>query len=307
MNTTISIIGFGNIGKMICGLLLNEKEHAYTLNVMDVNDEVQGAILDFKHGIQIESTHKLTYNNRELFNQSDFIFHCAGASVPKGESRLYTCQQSVDITEAVFENFKPSKNPFIIVVANPVEIITTVTQQITQLPEGHVFGTGTFLDSMRMNHVVKEDNEKVSEVKAILLGEHGSSVFLSEQLSSVDDLPFSKRFNEEERTSYLDKVKHAAEEIKSTQKATIFGVCYCAIALFEALMSEEAIYQPVSVPVPNFLRKKLREESVCLSLYCKIDRNGAIPDDAYDPSASELEDLRRSFDVIRNCLPHKYL
>lgn len=307
MNTTISIIGFGNIGKMICGLLLNEKEDAYTLNVMDVNDEVQGAILDFKHGMQIESKHTLSYNDQVLFNQSDVIFHCAGASVPKGESRLYTCQQSVEITEAIFEGFNPTKKPFVIVVANPVEIITTVTQRITQLPDGHVFGTGTFLDSMRMNHIVKEDHEEVSEVKAVLLGEHGSSVFLSEQLSTVGDLPFSKRFNENEQMAYLDKVKRAAEEIKSTQKATIFGVSYCALALFEALNSKEAIYQPVSVPVPNFLRKKMGEESLCLSLYCKIDRNGAIPDDSYDPSASELDDLRRSFDVIRNCLPHKYL
>jgi malate/lactate dehydrogenase len=84
-------------------------------------------------------------------------------------------------------------------------------------------------------------------------------------------------------------------------------VSFCALSIFESLLSEEGDYQPVSVPIPDFLHEELGEERICLSLYCKIDRNGVVPDESYRPSEGELKALKQSFNVIRDCLPHKYL
>jgi malate/lactate dehydrogenase len=109
MDLVINIVGFGNIGKLICALLLTKQEHRFSINIVDINPNVTGAILDLQQGSQLFSNHKITHNSKEHFTNADFIFHCAGASVPKGDSRLSTCLKSIEITEAIFRDFKPNK------------------------------------------------------------------------------------------------------------------------------------------------------------------------------------------------------
>jgi L-lactate dehydrogenase len=307
MKKVISIVGFGNIGKVICALLLPYKEYNFTLNIVDIDPNVKGAITDFEHGNQLYPNHTLSHNNEDLLNNSDFIFHCAGASVPKGKSRLHTCQQSVDMTEAIFKNFKPTKTPFIIVVANPVDIISTITYKLTGLPANRIIGTGTFLDSIRMNHVIEKMRKDVTTADAIILGEHGTTAFLSKHLSSINGLPFSDFIDDDALEHCMTLVKNAAEEIKSTQDVTIYGVSYCAIQLFEMLLSEEGRKVPVSTLIPEALRKELGAPELFLSLYSTINQRGAFPVEDYRPDAEEMECLRRSLDLILPCFPTEYL
>lgn len=303
----ISIVGFGNIGKLVCALLLPMKDHHFTINIVDVDDTVKGAITDMKHGKQLFPNHRILFNDQSILNDSDFIFHCAGASVPKGKSRLYTCQQSIEITETIFSDFKPTKTPFIIVVANPVEIISLVTHKLTGLPSDHVIGTGTFLDSIRMDQIVSENNPELSDVKAVLLGEHGSAAFLSSQLSTVKGDRFVDHFDESTLSEYMDLVKRSAEEIKSTQDATIYGVSYCAINIFEMLLSNEGGVRPVSTLIPEYLKAEIGGADVYLSLNSRIDKNGARPLDSYQPDEREMELLKNSYELILPCIPKKYL
>lgn len=307
MDMVISIVGFGNIGKFICGLLLPYKAYNFTINIVDVDPDVEGAIFDFRHGNQLYPNQLITFNNDLNFNNSDFIFHCAGASVPKGESRLSACSQSVTITEAIFEDFKPTKTPFVIVVANPVDVISTISYKITGLPRTHVIGSGTFLDSIRMNYIIKEKNEGLADVDAIVLGEHGDSAFLSQQLSTVNGEKLNSKFDDSTLEEYTDLMRNAATEIKTTQKATIYGVCYCAIRIFEMLLSDEGEKRAVSVLLPDYLRKELGDNDLFVSTYAKINRNGAVPVEEYQPDEAEMAQLKASIDVILPCIPNKYL
>lgn len=307
MDIVISIVGFGNIGKLICALLLPYKEYNFTINITDIDPNVVGAITDFKHGNQLHPNHSITYNDDFNFNNSDFIFHCAGASVPKGESRLITCSLSVTMTEAIFKNFKPTKTPFVIVVANPVDIIAGITYKMTGLPRTHVIGTGTFLDSIRTNQIIQERNEQLTSVDAVVLGEHGASAFISEQLSRVDGKKLRDIFADHTLEAYSDLMINAAADIKSTQKATIYGVSYCALRIFEMLLSDEGENRAVSVLLPDYLRKSLGDNDLFLSVYAKINRNGAVPIEEYQPNEAELAQLKASVDVILPCIPAKYL
>jgi L-lactate dehydrogenase len=306
MELIISIIGFGNIGKTICSLLLPYKEYHFNINIVDNNLNVTGAILDLKHGAQLYDNHQISHNSDELLNNSDFIFHCAGATVPKGKSRHFTCQASADITEAVFKNFNPLKEPFIIVVSNPVDIITYITQKVTGLPKQNVIGTGTFLDSIRMNYLVKQTNVDLSLIDAIVLGEHGTSAFLSEQLSTVNSLPFNSIFNKAQIDELMTLVKTSAEKIKETQKATIFGVSYCALQIFESLISNSVQKLPVSTFIPEHLQLILGKTDVYLSLYSEISSKGAHPVKNYHPDKNEVERLKESIKSMKQSIPKKY-
>lgn len=306
MELVITILGFGNIGKFISTMLLTKREHRFHINIVDTDKDVIGAIMDLEHGAELYANHQISFNSDELFNQSDFIFHCAGASVPKGKSRLVTCQASIEITEAIFHGFQPAKEPFIIVVANPVEIITYVTQKVTGLPKQNVVGTGTFLDSIRLNHLIKKRYQEVSTVDAILLGEHGASAFLSEQLSTVNDLPFSKVFESATIAQLMVTVKAAAYEIKKTQKATIYGVGCCAVNIFEALISQQERYLPVSTYLPEGFREFTGNNNVFISLPCKVNNKGVFPNEDYQPDQEEWGYIEKSHEVITSFLPPYY-
>jgi L-lactate dehydrogenase len=307
MEITISIIGFGNIGKYICGLLLTNKDARFHINVIDIDWKVYGAILDMQHAAELYERHNISYNSDELLASSDYIFHCAGASVPKGKSRLVTCQSSIEITEAVFRNFNPKKEPFIIVVANPVEIISFVTQRLTDLPSSRVIGTGTYLDSVRMNHVIKTTDTAISAVDAILLGEHGTTAFLSEQLSTVDGAPFSNYFSHDSIDELMNTVKAAAEEIKQTQSATIYGVSFCAVELFNALLRADNSKYAVSTALTDDLKEVVGSTPIFLSLFSEIGDHGAIPVSTYIPNDQERQLLQKSIDLITPSIPLKYL
>ncbi len=303
MDLIISIIGFGNVGKTIGGLLLPMEEQSIHLNIIDTDLGVEGAILDLQHGAELYPKHQISHNNQELLNESDFVFHCAGASVPKGMSRLVTSRASIDITKAIFKEFKPTKEPFVIVVANPVEIIAYITQKETGLPKQNIIGTGTYLDSIRMNYVVKEHADNISSINAILLGEHGSSAFLSEQLSTLNGQPFNSMFDQGTLDSLMTQVKASAGKIKETQEATIFGVSYCAIRIFEALLSDEPKQIPVSTFIPDHLTAKLDESDIYLSLPSEVSDKGAIPTENYQPNSNEQERLKECIKVIRSYIP----
>jgi len=307
MELIVSIIGYGNVGKLIAALLLPYKKYSLHINIIDTDSNVRGAVLDFEHGAELYDSHSISFNSQDLLNQSDFIFHCAGASVPRGQSRLVTTKASIEITEAVFSGFRPLKTPFVIVVANPVEVISAITQIITGLPRQKVVGTGTFLDSLRMNHAVKSLMGEATTVDSVLLGEHGSTAFLSRQLSSLNTKSFDVALNQDTINELMEKVKGSASKIKETQEACIYGVSYCAIKVFEALLSVEGRSIPVSTFVPQSLEPVLGTTHAYVSLYAWINTGGVHPIEDYQPNTEELESLKKSLTTISACLPAQYV
>lgn len=304
MHFNISIIGFGNIGKAICTMLLAKKELNFTLNVVDSKsyEYVTGTILDMHHGLQLCDNHQLHYNNDDLLEKADFVFHCAGASVPKGKSRLHTAQASIEITKSIFKSQKFTNEPFIIVISNPVELITNITLQLTGLTEHKVVGTGTFLDSQRMDYYVKQHLTNANDVKCIVLGEHGETMFLSNQLTSIEGQPIQSHFSDQVIHDLMLQVQQSPEKIKMTQDATIYGVSLCAIRIFEALLSDEKYAAPVSIAIPNQLKSDLELPNMALSLPALINKKGVFFDKTYRPNDIESEQLLNSADLLKGYL-----
>lgn len=98
MNKTITLLGLGNIGKQICSSLIAMKHFSFTINIIELSNEPFGAFLDLEHAAVLYPNHNLPWNNQELLNQSDYIFHCAGGSIPKEKSRLEITEKSILIT-----------------------------------------------------------------------------------------------------------------------------------------------------------------------------------------------------------------
>lgn len=302
----VTIVGFGNIGRCITSLLLSTSKEALHINIMDVSTKLTGSLLDFQHALQLYPQHSMSYNDQHKMNESNFVFHCAGASVPKGKSRLDTCEQSMQITENVFTNYKPSLLPFIIIVSNPVDVISHITQKITNLPVERIIGTGTLLDSLRMNFTLKHHFPNAKNINSVLLGEHGKSVFVSQHLSKVDSISLEDIIEKEQLNECLTEVKNSAQEIKDTQGATIYGVSHAACEIYNALQKEEKTQLPVSTKVPQEWVNEHNLNTIYLSCPCELSQEGVQLIADYKPTSSELIQYLNTVRMLGEYIPEKY-
>lgn len=106
-----------------------------------------------------------------------------------------------------------------------------------------------------MNHIIKKSKKNISLVDAILLGEHGETAFISKHLSSINGEAFDKIIDEHTSKQLIQVVIASAKEIKKTQKATIYGVGFCAMHIFDALLTHSERKIPVSTFIPDYLKK----------------------------------------------------
>lgn len=302
----ITILGLGNVGKQICSQLILNFTEALSINLMDPDKSVEGAFLDLQEAAAMFPQHQLSWNSASAFQAADFIIHCAGATVPQGKSRLVAANASIQITEQIFLDQTFDKSPFIIVLANPVELITHITQKITGLPMHHVMGTGTLLDSLRMQHYIRQDFPNFQHPNVVLLGEHGSKVFLSQQLSTIDHKPINEVCKPAEITTLINKVKVAADSIKATQGATIYGVSACALKIFYQLQQKEVESMPLSIALPSDLKSLLGMHQNYLSLMANVNIKGATPIKNYQPGPNELDQLRAAAETLEHCIPEHY-
>ena len=302
----LTVIGFGNIGKQIASQLLHSASAPLSLNVVDPDPSIEGAYWDFQDAVELHPQHQLHWNNEHCFENSDVIFHCAGAAVPMGESRLVTSASSIEITEDIFKNQTFNKQPFIIVMANPVELIAHITQRLTNFPPSRIIGTGTMLDSLRMQRFIQRDYPHLKKVHPLLLGEHGQGAYLSLELSTINKEPMKRHLNKLNINALMGKVKNAADQIKKTQGATIYGVSFCALQIYASLFDQQKTMLPVCTYLNEALIKQLGGHQSYLSLPSKLNQEGAYALEDYPTSKDELKQLKKAQNLLDDCLPRHY-
>lgn len=302
MNSIITILGFGNIGREICFSLLNFDDN-FTINIIDPSDEIDGSLKDMIQAMGFNSNHSITINNSDLFNASHYVFHCAGANVPIDASRLSIVKESVEITEIAFEKYRPNPEAKIIVVSNPVEIISFITKQITGLPSKNVIGTGTSLDSIRMNYLSKMKYPHLKNPNFILLGEHGHHIILDKDRSSLDSNIAHNILSEHQIDELLGDVKKCARAIKKTQGFTLYGPVMSSLKVFRCLFKNETCFFPVSTEIPQFTQNRYGFKPIFLSLYAELNSNGTqVRMENFD-----FNKLKSSYSALLEAIPDKYL
>lgn len=106
----VTVIGFGNVGASLALLLLNN-QHSIRLNILEPNNQREGAFLDLAHGMPLYINKELFINDDDLFLDADFIFYSAGIPNKHGGSRLSTAKENINITKSVFKNRNFTKSP----------------------------------------------------------------------------------------------------------------------------------------------------------------------------------------------------
>ncbi len=269
----IAIIGAGAVGATTAYTLMLKNLVAEVM-LIDVNEtKEEGEVMDIDDILSFVETGCIRGADFKDAANADIIVLTAGAAQKPGETRLDLVNKNKAICQSIFKSIgKIKPTTIIIVVANPVDIITCLVQKISGLDSSRVFGTGTSLDTARLRtEIGKALGVFPQNVDGYVLGEHGDTEFDAFSTVSVGgilikDLKLPKiKLKEIE-----DKVKNAAYEIINRKGATFYGIAMTVANIVEAILFDQHKIMPISV----YLDGWNGISGVCLSAPAVVGRQG---------------------------------
>ncbi len=303
----VAIVGVGYVGAGIAYALML-KDTASEIVLIDSKADVANAeMLDIRHGISNMGRAKVYCGDYSDISDCDLIVVTAGRNRRPNETRLDMASDNIKIAEStVSEMKKYYKQGVILVVSNPVDVITHYIAKEMNLPEGRVFGTGCILDSSRLISLISEYVGLTPEfISATIVGEHGNSQVALWDEVKVSNIPFDEFCNAENlvcdaetKEKMAKKVLTMGTEIIGGKGKTYYGIATCVCYLADAILNKRCITACVS----SSLAGKKIGENVTLSLPSLVDGNGVKLVLPIDISEKEKIHLKNSAEQIKNTI-----
>lgn len=248
----VAIIGCGAVGASIA-YALSIQGTVSEMVLIDVNkDKAEGEVMDINHGMLNFSPMNIYCGDYPDTGDCDVIIVASGVGRKPGESRLDLARNNVRIAKSVAENIKPYYNgAVIVVVANPVDILTYTMSQVLDIPQNKIFGTGTTLDSARFKFFLSEALEiNVSNIHGYVIGEHGDTQFPVVSSISIAGLSLEDYCKANNMTVDLDeiveRVKNAGGEVIKRKGATYYAIASSVCRIVDSVIKNEFTILPVS-------------------------------------------------------------
>lgn len=276
----VSIIGAGFVGSATT-LAIAESGIASNIVLVDINQEkAKGEALDISHGAAFMKTVEITSGDYKDTADSDIVVITAGANQKPGETRIDLIEKNL----AIFKQMIPkivrySPNSILLVVANPVDILTYFTYKLSGFPASRVIGSGTVLDTSRLKYnLSKEFDIDARNVHGFIIGEHGDSefpVWSSVKIGplSIDEYCQLENVNLDElKERVTNKVKNAAYEIIHSKGYTNYAIGIAVRRIVEAILRDErtiltiSTYNPIDnvyYSVPNIVGRHGQIMKIC--------------------------------------------
>lgn len=293
--TKISIIGAGTVGSTIAYALLL-KNLAAEIVLIDINEiRCRGEILDLSDALSFCGSSTIHAGTPDDARNSEIIIIAAGKKQEPGQDRTTLLQANKETIESIMSSLQPiNKDAIIIVVTNPVDIITRYAQKLSGLPTSQVFGTGTFLDTQRLRGQLSK-KIKIAEqsIHAYILGEHGDTQFPAWSCARVAGMPLSEfGITEKDLDHMAHETKNKAYEIISCKGATYYGIATCVVALCRTIMFDQKRVTPVSCYIKAF--------DVSLSMPVVLGANGIEEILMIPLNEKELRQLDQSIQTLKS-------
>ena len=276
----IGIIGAGSVGATIAYAALI-RGVAREISLFDIaKTKVEAEVLDLNHGLLFAPQAKVDGSDDvEVLRGSDVVVMTAGAKQKPGQTRMDLAEANAHICAKLLpEVVRVAPEALLLMVTNPVDVVTEVALKLTGLPWQRVVGSGTVLDSSRFRYLVaKHCNVAVQNVHAYIAGEHGDSEIPLWTSATIGSIPLSQwsvdghgRLTAADKDAIVKNVKEAAYQVIQGKGATNYAVGLAVCNILEAILFDERRVLPVS----GLLRGFRGMEDVCLSLPRIVGRAG---------------------------------
>ncbi len=250
-----AVIGCGFVGSATAFTLMQSRLFS-ELVLLDVNmEKADGEAKDIAHGIPFAGQMKIYAGTYDDAADAAIIIITAGANQKPGETRLDLVQKNTAIYQSIIpEIVKRDFGGILLIVSNPVDILTYVALKLSGLPENRVLGSGTVLDTARLKYALGEHLGVDSRsVHSFIIGEHGDSEIAAWSSTNVSGIPLNDfcemrgHFNHDAAMDAIaEKVKNSAYGIISKKQATYYGIAMSVKRICECIVRNERSILPVS-------------------------------------------------------------
>ena len=302
-----AVIGCGFVGSTIAYALM-QKGTFSELVLLDANHaKAEGEAMDISHGLPFAHAMDIREGDYEDIADASVVIITAGANQKPGESRLDLVQKNAVIMRSIIREIKRVKcEGILLIVSNPVDILTQIALEESGFPKERVIGSGTVLDTARLKYLVSEKLKVDSRnVHAFIVGEHGDSelaVWSCANIYGIGLEDFARmrgyRDFEKEKDELYHAVRDSAYEIIERKGATYYGIGMAAARIAESIVRDSHTVAPVSVS----LNGEYGISGLCLSIPAVIGRDGAEQILEINFSEEENRKLRESADELKNVL-----
>jgi L-lactate dehydrogenase len=302
----IGIIGAGSVGATIAYAALI-RGVAREISLFDIaRTKVDAEVLDLNHGLlflpqaQVQGS-----DDVEVLHGADVVVMTAGAKQKPGQTRMDLAETNAQICAKLLpEVMRVAPEALLLLVTNPVDVMTEIALKITGIPWQRVVGSGTVLDSSRFRYLVATHcNVAVQNVHAYIAGEHGDSEIPLWASATIGSIPLSQwsvdghgRLTAADKDAIVKNVKEAAYRVIQGKGATNYAVGLAVCNILEAILHNERRVLPVS----GILRQFRGMEDVCLSVPRIVGRNGMEAPLPIPMTVDEETGLRESAGRIRS-------
>lgn len=249
-NNKIMIVGTGNVGASIAFAALNQRTAINEIVLTDIiAKDAEGEAMDLRDALAVAPSHiKISNGTYKDARDCDIVVITAGAAQHPGETRMELLNRNVNILKGMIQQIMESGfNGIIIMVTNPMDVMTYYAQKISGLPAEQVIGSGTILDSARLRQrVAGYLNVHPKSVHAYQVGEHGDSELTLWSLADVGGQKIAETLPRETLDGISDFVKNEAYEIIEKKGATYYGIATCVLQLINCIFGDEMRVLPVS-------------------------------------------------------------
>ena len=296
----IGIIGLGNVGASIAYTLALSKDFNEIVLVDSNKDKAEGEALDISHGLPFLRPMKIVSWSYDDIMDAKIIIITAGAAQKEGETRLDLVNKNVAIFKSIIPEIKNRDyKGILLIVSNPVDILTYVTLKLSSFPKNRVIGSGTVLDSARLKYKLGEHlNVDSRSIHAFIVGEHGDSEIVLWSQANVSGIPLHKFcelrgfFDHDYETSKIAlDVKNSAYEIINKKRATYYGIALSTKRIVDAIINDEKSILPIS----SYIDDEYGMDDIALSLPSIVGKEGLISHIPIKLSKEEELKLKESY------------
>ena len=304
----VAIVGAGAVGSTFA-YALAQSGLADEIAIIDLNRELmQGQVLDLAHGLPFFPSVEIHAGESSDYADAQVIVISAGTGQRPGESRLDLLQRNASIIESIVDDIVgQDSQAAIVVVSNPVDVLTHVAFRRSGWDRGRVIGSGTVLDSARFRYLLSQRCDvDVHNVHAYVLGEHGDSEVAAWSLTNIAGMPIDEYCPtcgkcadwRGERDEIVKAVRDSAYHIIDYKGATYFAIGLALVRIVGAILRNQRSVLTVS----TVLDGEYGLEDVCLSAPCIVSGRGVEQVVEASLSPGELDALARSASILRDAM-----
>lgn len=302
-SSKIAIVGAGFVGSTSAYACLIEGA-ASEIALIDVNREkAEGEAMDLQHGLQFKPNTKITFGgDYSLCKGAEIVVITAGAHQKPGETRIDLVKKNSEIFRAMIPRItEHNKDCILLVVSNPLDVLTYLALKYSKFPKNKVIGSGTILDTARFRYMLGQYFEvSPNSVHAYILGEHGDSSFPVWSTANIAGVSLKKlkRYSKKSMDRIYAQTKNAAYEVIAKKGATYYAIGLGVSKIVKAVLSN----QNEVLALSSYLDDYCGVRDVCLSVPAVIDRNGIREHIRLPLNFRERRQLRKSANLIKKVI-----